>query len=137
MFGMRAACAIALTALLAGCGGLGVNLRSGNSNQPMQVAITPATGVALNPYPVEIGHTTFLTAHPSAGNTINYSIAQPVVWDSSVPAGVVLLEGDCATPYGGEYTTTVCVLAASPVKANVDGTTTNGAVGTITINVVI
>lgn len=129
--------AIAATAIaLAACGGLGVNVR-GNSNNPNQVAITAISGVTINPYPVEIGHTTFLTAHPSAGNVINYGVAQAVRWDSSNPAAVTLLEGDCRTPYGGEFITTVCVLAAGAGSANVDATTSNGAVGTLGVKVVI
>jgi hypothetical protein len=122
---------------LAGCGGLGVDLRSGAANQPNQVAITAVSGVTLNPYPVEIGHTTLLVAHPSAGNVVNYGIAQPVVWNSNAPTGVVLLETDCKTPYGGEQLTTICVLGAVAGTANVNGTTTNGAVGTLGIKVVI
>lgn len=132
---LTAACIFAA----AGCGGLGVNLSGGNgsSNTPNQVAIEATSGVTLNPYPVEIGHTTFLTAHPSAGNVVNYGVAQAVRWDSSIPTSVRLLEGDCKTAYGNELTSTICVMAAAPGTANVDATTTNGAVGTLAVKVVI
>jgi hypothetical protein len=131
-----AACAFACVVSLAGCGGLGVNI-SNSSNTPNQVAIEATTGVTLNPYPVEIGHTTFLTAHPSAGNVVNYGIAQPVRWDSSSPLAVVLLEGDCRTPYGNEFISTICVRGALAGTANVNATTSNGAVGTLAVKVVI
>jgi hypothetical protein len=136
---LRTVGASALILGLAGCGGLGVDLRSGGSgaNSPNQVAITAVSGVTLNPYLVEIGHTTFFVAHPSSGNVVNYSISQPVVWDSSNPLGVVLLEGDCKTPYGGEYLTTICVLGKAAGTSNVDATTSNRAVGTLGVKVVI
>jgi hypothetical protein len=136
---LRVASAAALAIALAGCGGLGIDLRSGGSgaNTANQVAITAVSGVTTNPYPVEIGHTTFLVAHPSSGNVVNYGLAQPVVWNSSVPNGVVLLETDCKHPYGGEYTTTICVFGAIAGTANVNGTTNNGAVGTLAVKVVI
>jgi hypothetical protein len=102
-----------------------------------QIAITAESGVTVNPYPIEIGHTTFFVAHPSAGNVVNYGIAQPVVWNSSAPNGVVLLETDCKTPYAGEQLTTICVFGAVAGTANVNGTATNGAVGTLGVKVVI
>ena len=128
-----AAAAVATSA----CGGLGVNL--GGANKPNQVAIEAVTGPTLNPYPLLVGHTVVLTAHPSAGNEINYGVAQPVRWDSSNPFAVVLLEPDCVPthPYGGEFTTTICVWAdtLSKTTANIDGTASNGAVGTLGISV--
>jgi hypothetical protein len=68
---------------------------------------------------------------------VNYAIAQPVRWDSSSPLAVVLLEGDCLTPYGNEFISTICVRGALAGTANVDGTTSNGAVGTLAVKVVI
>jgi len=128
-----AAAAVAASA----CGGLGVNL--GGSNNPNQVAIEAVTGVTLNPYPLLVGHTVVFTAHPSAGNVVNYGVAQPVRWDSSNPIAVVLLEPDCVPthPYGGEFTSTICVGAdtLSKATANIDGTASNGAVGTLGIAV--
>ena len=135
---LRIASGITLAIVLTGCGGLGFNLRSGgSSNTPTGVAITATTGTTLNPYPLLIGHTVLLTAHPQAGNVLNYGVAQPVRWDSSVPSVGVLLEGNCSTPYGGEFTSTVCVFGGGNAKANsnIDGTTDNGAVGTLTIAV--
>lgn len=131
------AAAIAVTIALAGCGGLGVDLRSGSANQPTQVAITATSGTTLNPYPLLIGHTVVLVAHPSAGNVVNYSVAQPVQWDSSNPTAVVLLEPDCSHAYAGEFSTTICIFANTLGKTtgNVDATTTNGAKGTLTISV--
>jgi hypothetical protein len=137
--GPAIAAAAALIVALSGCGGLGVNLRSGASNTPTQVAITAATGPTLNPYPLLIGRTVLLTAHPSAGNVVNYGVAQPVRWDSSNPAVGVLLEPDCGPThlYAGEYTATICVFGGGLGKANsnVDGITANGAIGTLTIAV--
>jgi hypothetical protein len=142
MSGMRAlrvAAIVALAVSLTACGGLGVNLRSGGSgaNNPNQVAITATSGTTLNPYPLLDGHTVTLVAHPSSGNVINYGVAQPVRWDSSNPTAIVLLEPDCVPThaYGGEYSTTICVFAMTTgkVTANVDGTTSNGAVGTLGI----
>ena len=142
MQGMRravgTAAAMALVIGLAGCGGLGVNFKNGgSSNTANQVAITATSGITLNPYPLLIGHTVLLVAHPSAGNVVNYGVAEPVRWDSSNPAVGVLLEPDCRTAYGGEYLTTICVFGGGVGKAtsNIDGTTSNGAVGTLTIAV--
>lgn len=128
--------AAGIAVLLAGCGGLGVDLRSGGSgsNTANQVAITAQSGVTINPYPVEIGHTTAFVAHPSSGNVINFSVIEPVVWNSN-NTGVELLEPGCKAPYGGEPTTQICVFAASKVSANVNATTSNGAVGTIVVTV--
>ena len=133
---VRTAIAAALALALAGCGGLGVNL-GGKSNTANQVAITATSGTTLNPYPLLIGHTVLFNAHPSAGNVINYGVSKTVRWDSSLPQTVVLLEPDCATAYGGEFTTTICVFANSLGKAtaNIDATTSNGAIGTLTIAV--
>ena len=129
-------CAAAIA--LAGCGGLGVNLKSGTSN-PNQVAITAASGPTLNPYPLLVGHTVLFVAHPSSGNSINYGVAQPVKWDSSDPQAVVLLEPDCVFthPYAGEETSTICVWADTLGKANanIDAIATNGALGTIGVAV--
>lgn len=123
---------------LAACGGLGVNLKSGTSN-PNQVAITAASGVTVNPYPLLVGHTVLFVAHPSSGNGINYGVAQPVKWDSSNPQAVVLLEPDCVFthPYAGELTSTICVWAATLGKttANIDAIADNGALGTIGVSV--
>lgn len=138
MRGLRRALAVAAASLLAlaGCGGLGVNLR-GNSQTANQVAITAVSGTTLNPYPVLFGHTVVLVAHPSAGNIINYGIQEPVRWDSSNPGVAALLENNCITPYGGEYTTTICIFGKSPGKSNIDGTTSNGAIGTLGISVTL
>jgi hypothetical protein len=127
--------AVALVVGFAGCGGLGVNV--GNHNTANQVAITATSGTTLNPYPLLIGHTLLLTAHPSAGNVINYGVSQPVRWDSSNPTVGVLLEGDCRTTYGGEYTSTICVFGGGSGKANsnINATTSNGAIGTLTVAV--
>ena len=116
---------------------IGQNATPGNSNTPNQVAITATSGPTLNPYPLLIGHTVLFTAHPSAGNVVNYGVAQPVRWDSSNPAVGVLLEDDCRTPYGGEFLSTICVFGGGIGKAtsNIDGTTSNGAVGTLTVSV--
>lgn len=123
---------------LAACGGLGVNLKSGSSNAT-QVAITAASGTTLNPYPVLAGHTVVFVAHPSSGNDINYGVVQPVKWDSSEPAVVVLLEPDCVFthPYQGEQTSSICVWADTLGKtsANVDAIATSGALGTIGVSV--
>jgi hypothetical protein len=128
------AASLALTA----CGGLGVNLKSGAQN-PTQVAITAESGTTLNPYPLLVGHTVLFVAHPSAGNVVNYAVAQPVTWDSSEPQAVVLLEPDCVFthPYEGELTSSVCVWAKTLGKtsANVDAIASNGALGTIGISV--
>ena len=131
-------CALAAGLTLSACGGLGVNLKSSAQN-PTQVAITAASGTTLNPYPLLVGHTVLFVAHPSAGNVVNYGIAQPVKWDSSVPQAVVLLEPDCVFthPYAGELTSTVCVWADTLGKtsANVDAIASDGALGTIGISV--
>ena len=123
---------------LAGCGGLGVNLKSGTSN-PNQVAITATSGPTLNPYPLLVGHTVLFVAHPSSGNSINYGVAVPVKWDSSNPLAVVLLEPDCVFthPYQGEQTTTICVWANTLGKttANIDAIAGNGALGTLGVSV--
>ena len=123
---------------LAACGGLGVNLKSGNSN-PTQVAITAAAGVTVNPYPILVGHTVLFVAHPSSGNSTNYNVAQPVKWDSSNPQAVVLLEPECVFthPYAGEQTATICVWANTLGKttANIDAIASNGALGTLGISV--
>lgn len=130
--------ALVAAVMLSACGGLGVDLKSGGQN-PTQVAITAATGTTLNPYPVLVGHTVLFVAHPSAGNVVNYGIAQPVKWDSSEPQTVVLLEPDCVFthPYQGEMTSTICVWADTLGKtsANVDAIASNGALGTIGISV--
>lgn len=135
----RIAAISALAALLSACGGLGVDLRSGGSgaNNATQVAITAPSGITTNPYPVEFGHTTFLIAHPSSGNIVNYGLAQPVVWNTPVPSSVVLLESDCKTPYSGASETEICVFASSVGTSNVNAVTTNGAVGTLAIKVVL
>ena len=126
-----------LAAATAACGGLGVNLRGSAADTPNQVAITGTSGTTLNPYPLLVQHTVVLVAHPSAGNVTNYSVAVNVRWDSSNPVPVELLEPDCAHPYGGEFTSTICVFANTLGKtnANIDATTANGAVGTIGIAV--
>jgi len=129
---------VAASIALSACGGLGVNLKSGTTN-PTQVAITAASGVTLNPYPLLVQHTVLFVAHPSAGNSINYGVAQPVRWDSSNPQAVVLLEPDCVFThlYKGEQTSTICVWADTFGKttANIDAIATNGALGTIGISV--
>lgn len=129
---------IAAALALAACGGLGVDVKSGTQN-PTQVAITAESGTTLNPYPLLVGHTVVFVAHPSAGNVVNYGVAQPVKWDSSVPLSVVLLEPDCVFthPYGGELTSSVCVWANTlgKLSANVDAVASNGALGTIGISV--
>ena len=141
MFGSSRIALVAATATLAlaasGCGGYGVDLRSGNTANANQVAISPPSGPALNPYPLLVGHTVLFVAHPSAGNQINYRVDQPVKWDSNNPTQVVLLEPDCATPYAGEFTTTICVFANTTGKAvgNVDATTVNGAKGTVVVSI--
>jgi hypothetical protein len=135
---VRIAAVTALVIGVAGCGGLGVNFRNGgSSNTANQVAITGTSGITTNPYPLLIGHTVLLVAHPSAGNVINYGVSEAVRWDSSNPAVGVLLESDCRTPYAGGYLTTICVFGGGVGKANsnIDGTTSNGAVGTLTIAV--
>lgn len=128
----------AASIVLSACGGLGVNLKSGTSN-PSQVAITAASGVTINPYPLLVGHTVLFVAHPSSGNSINYGVAQPVKWDSSNPQSVVLLEPDCVFthPYAGEQTATICVWADTLGKttANIDAIASNGALGTIGVSV--
>jgi hypothetical protein len=136
---LTAAGAAAIVASVTGCGGLGVDLRSGSSgaNTVSQVAVTAESGVTLNPYPVEIGHTTTLVAHPSSGNVINYAVSQAVVWNTPQPSGVVLLEGNCQTPYGGESTTSICVFAKSKSVNNVNAVASDGAVGTLAVSVVI
>jgi hypothetical protein len=135
LFAATAAAAIAA----AGCGGYGVNFRTGGSgaDNPTEVAIASASGVTLNPYPVEIGHTTLFVAHPSSGNSLNYGVDQPVVWNSSMPLLVGLLEADCATPYGGEATETICVVGSAKGSSTINATTGNGAVGSIVVTVSI
>ena len=130
--------AAALLVAATGCGGYGVNLRSGGSSaSPNQVAITATSGTTLNPYPLLVQHTVLFVAHPSAGNVVNYGVDQPVRWDSNNPVLVEVLEPDCINKYGGEYTTTICVFANTFAKtsANIDATTTNGAIGTIGVAV--
>jgi len=131
--------AVALIVALAGCGGLGVNLKSGGSgaNNATEVAITSTSGVTLNPYPVEVGHVTRFVAHPSSGNSLNYQVVEPVVWNTSMPAVTALLEPDCVTPYGGEQETTICVQALVKGASIVNATTTNGAVGSIGVTVTL
>jgi uncharacterized protein YjdB len=123
----------------AGCGGYGINLRSGGSgaDNPTEVAIEAASGVTINPYPVEIGHTTLFVAHPSSGNSLNYGVDQPVMWNSSQPALVGLLESDCQTPYGGEPAETICVSGFAKGSSTINATTGNGAVGSIVVTVTI
>ncbi len=128
----------AVTMAAAGCGGYGINLRSGGSSaNASQVAITGTSGPTLNPYPLLVQHTVVFVSHPSAGNVVNYGVDVPVRWDSNNPTLVVLLEPSCQAPYGGEYTTSICVFAntLSKTTANVDATTTNGAKGTIGVAV--
>jgi len=129
---------VAASIALAACGGLGVNLKSGTSN-PTQVAITAASGVTINPYPLLVDHTVLFLAHPSSGNSINYGVAEPVKWDSSNPQAVVLLEPDCVFthPYQGEETSTICVWADTLGKttANIDAIASSGALGTIGVSV--
>jgi len=129
--------AAALAAATAACGGLGVNLRGAGADTPNQVSITGTSGTTLNPYPLLVQHTVVLVAHPSAGNVTNYGVGVSVRWDSSNPAAVELMEPDCVHAYGGEFTSTICVFANTFAKtnANIDATTTNGAVGTIGIAV--
>jgi len=135
---VRIAAAAALIVGVAGCGGLGVNFKNGgSSNTANQVAITGTSGITPNPYPLLIGHTVLLVAHPSAGNVVNYGVTEAVRWDSSNPAVGVLFEPDCTTPYTGGYFSTICVFGGGVAKAtsNINATTTNGAVGTLTIAV--
>ena len=134
---LRIATAAVLIVGVTGCGGLGVNLKSGGSNTANQVAITGTSGITPNPYPLLIGHTVVLVAHPSAGNVVNYGVSEAVRWDSSNPGVGVLREPDCVTPYTGGYFTSICVFGGGVGKANsnIDGTTSNGAVGTLTIAV--
>ena len=129
--------ATALAIMTTGCGGYGVDLRSGGSKTATQVAITATSGTTLNPYPLLVMHTVVFVAHPSAGNVVNYGIDEPARWDSSNPGLVVLLEPNCGTPYGGEPTTTICVFANTLAKttANIDATTGDGAIGTIGVAV--
>jgi len=128
----------AASVALAACGGLGVNFKSGTNN-PTQIAITAASGVTVNPYPLLVGHTVLFVAHPSSGNSTNYNVTQPVKWDSSNPQAVVLLEPDCVFthPYAGEETATICVWANTLGKttANIDAIASNGALGTIGVSV--
>jgi hypothetical protein len=135
---LRTATVAALIVGVAGCGGLGVNLSSGgSSNTANQVAITGTSGITPNPYPLLIGHTVVLVAHPSAGNVVNYGVTEAVRWDSSNPTVGVLFEPDCKTLYTGGYFSSICVFGGGVGKANsnIDGTTSNGAVGTLTIAV--
>src|SRR5215472_12981909 len=90
---LLAAGVAALMLAATGCGGYGVNLRSGGSSaSPNQVAITATSGTTLNPYPLLVQHAVLFVAHPSAGNVVNYGIDQPVRWDSNNPVLVELLE---------------------------------------------
>jgi len=134
---LRIAAATALIVGVSGCGGLGVNFRNGSSNTASQVAITGTSGITPNPYPLLIGHTVLLVAHPSAGNVVNYGVSEPVRWDSSNPSVGTLFQPDCVTPYTGGYFTTICVFGGGSGKANsnIDGTTANGAIGTLTVAV--
>jgi hypothetical protein len=135
---LRIATATALIVGAAGCGGLGVNFQNGgSSDKANQVAITGTSGITPNPYPLLIGHTLVLVAHPSAGNVVNYGVTEPVRWDSNNPAVGVLREPDCVTPYTGGYFSSICVFGGGVGKANsnIDGTTSNGAVGTLTVAV--
>jgi hypothetical protein len=131
--------AAALAAALVGCGGLGINLKSGGSgaNTATEVAITATSGVTVNPYPVEVGHTTRFVAHPSSGNSLNYEVVEPVVWNTSMPLVTALLESDCVTPYAGEQETTICVQALVKGSSIVNATTVNGAVGSIGVTVTL
>ena len=132
-----AAATAALMVAAAGCGGYGVNLRGSSSANANQVAIAAPSGPTLNPYPLLVQHTVVFVAHPSAGNVVNYQVDEPVIWDSNNATQVVLLEPSCNAPYGGEYTTTICVFANTFGKAvgNVNATTTNGAKGTIVVSI--
>ena len=134
---VSAAIVVVLTSLAGACGGYGVDLHSGTNN-PSQVAIAAPSGITTNPYPVEIGHTTSFDAYPSSGNYTNYGDAVPVVWNTNQPLLVTLLEPGCnpANAYGGEPTTSICVLAVAKGKATINATT-GSAVGSIVVSVTI
>ncbi len=124
---------------LVGCGGLGVNIGSGSSRSS---AVVNKVGIAVqsgvNIPQVSRGHTLLMvaTAYYSYGGQQYVSSTQGATWTTVNGTGaLVLLNGDCATPYNGTTVLqNICVFGASPGTATLNATV-SGVKGTVTVTV--
>jgi hypothetical protein len=151
--------ASAILVALAGCGGLGVNIGSGTGRGSQivnRVNINVQSGVNIPN--VTVNHTILMQAVACFlnGGTCYVSSTQGAVWgvilenpapgacfgvtgysctnSSSFSGEIVLLNGDCVTPYIGTVTQTICVLGTEIGTAGLTATV-SGVTGQVTVTV--
>jgi hypothetical protein len=158
-----ALCAASAILALDGCGGLGVNIGSGTGRGSQivnLVSIQVQSGVNI---PNVTRNFTILMqgiAYYKNGSTLYVSSTQGAVWgiinhtgncppglgyscttSAAFTGGILLLNGDCVTPYAGTVTQTVCVLGWTGLRgAGPFGTagltaTVAGVTGQVTVTV--
>lgn len=148
--------ASAILVALVGCGGLGVNIGSGTgrgSQVVNRVNIQVQSGVNIPN--VTVNRTILMQAIACYlnGSTCYVSSTQGAVWgvilesgacggvvgyscttSSSFSGEIVLLNGDCVTPYLGTVTQTICVLGTE-IGSNGLTATVSGVTGQVTVTV--
>ena len=152
-----ALCAATGILALIGCGGLGVNIGSGTGTGSAVVSdVGIQTQVPPNIPNVIVNHTILMQSvvYFKNGSTQYVSSTQGTQWgiinnprvgcpvgvlytcttNASFTGGIILLQGDCVTPYDFSFTQTVCVLGLSMGTAGLTASL-QGKNGQVTITV--